>query len=240
MYQVIKGRRRRAPVAAGEGAVAMSVSAGLGLTACAALFAVVVIGLVVLSPSAAQAAGAPAIAFSPSSYDYKTIDAGTTASQTFALTNSGGTATRALAVSLPDPSAFSKTVDTCTGTSLGPKKSCSVTVEYAPTSAGASDSAKLTASSKKPTVSATASLTGASTVPPKSQSQILCESFHAPWYGQRGFDGELWTCSQWLFTDDSDFNWRDTGLRNACLAEGGTRVSTVPYINAASTTCFAT
>jgi hypothetical protein len=129
----------------------------------AALIAAGVIGLALLVPTAGQAAGPPAIAFNPSSYFYGFFDVGETASKTFTLTNSGGSATGALTVSLTGSSAFSKTADTCTARSLGPNKSCSVTVQYAPTIGGTSDSATLRASGTKPAAIATASLTGEST-----------------------------------------------------------------------------
>jgi len=126
------------------------------------LFLLLVAALVLLVPAGGHAAGAPAIAFVPSPYDYGTIDANTTASQTFTLTNSGTKATGMLSVSLTGSSAFSSTADTCTATSLGPNKSCTVTVQYAPTTAGSSDSGTLSARSKKPGASTSASLTGSS------------------------------------------------------------------------------
>src|SRR6266540_2900590 len=118
-----------------------------------------------LAPAAGQGAGAPALAWSPTNgaYDYGTVTVGQTASQTFTLTNSGGSATGILTVTLSGSSAFTKTADGCTATSLGPRKSCSVSVQYGPTTPGQSDSATLTASGKKPAASAGLTLTGAST-----------------------------------------------------------------------------
>src|SRR6266540_1721289 len=119
-----------------------------------------------LVPAAGQGAGAPALAWSPATngaYDYGTVTVGQTASQTFTLTNSGGSATGILTVALSGSSAFTKTADGCTATSLGPRRSCSVTVRYGPTTPGQSDSATLTASGKKPAASAGLTLTGAST-----------------------------------------------------------------------------
>jgi len=124
------------------------------------LFVLLVAALALLAPAVGQAASGPAIAFNPSSNDYGTIDANTTASQTFVLRNSGGKATSALQVTLTGSSAFSVTSDGCTGRSLGPRKSCSVTVQYKPTAVGSADSATLTASSKKPLATASALLTG--------------------------------------------------------------------------------
>ena len=128
----------------------------------AALIILVLVPLMVFVP-AAMGAGAPAIAFSPPSWDYGTIDAGTTASKRFVLENGGSTATGSLRVTLAGSSTLFKTADTCTGRSLGPDKQCSVTVQYAPTTAGQSDSATLTARGKKSSASASAFLTGAST-----------------------------------------------------------------------------
>ena len=103
-----------------------------------------------LVPAAGQAASTPAaLAWSEGGstltpYSYGTLDAGATASQTFTLTNSGGRASAALTVALTGSSAFSISSDSCTATSLGPAKSCQVTVAYSPSAAGASDGATLT------------------------------------------------------------------------------------------------
>jgi hypothetical protein len=202
----------------------------------AALVAAGLICLGLLVPTAGQAAGPPAIAFSPSSYDYGTIDAGTTASQTFTLTNSGGSATGALTVSLTGSAAFSVTADTCTATSLGPRKSCTVTVEYAPTTAGASDSATLTASGNKRGATATASLTGASTAA-TSQSQRDCEAFGGTF--ATGTGATLWTCNGWASSSEEDLNVKITTLHSDCFADGGVgAATTIPATNRADTTCF--
>lgn len=133
--------------------------------------AVVAVFVLVAAPTAAAGkskASPPAIALTPSTsgtYDYGTIEPGQSASQTFTLTNLGGTATGRLAIELSGSTAFAITADVCSATSLGPRKSCTVTVEYGPTAAGQSDSASLTASGKKPPSTATLSLTGQSTAP---------------------------------------------------------------------------
>jgi hypothetical protein len=186
--------------------------------ASAALIAAGFIGLGLLVPNVGQAAGPPAIAFSPSSYDYGTIDSGTTASKTFTLTNSGGSATGALSVSLTGSSAFSVTADTCTARSLGPRKSCSVTVRYAPTTAGASDSATLSASGKKRDAIATASLTGASTAA-TSQSQRDCASSGGTF--ATGTGSTLWTCNGWRISDVDDFLAKSGTFNADCRADGG-------------------
>ena len=119
--------------------------------------------LALLVPAVAQAGTSLRSPFNPSSHDFGTIAADADpASQAFTLTNPGTKATGALKVSLSpaSSSAFSITADTCTPMSLGPKKSCSVTVKYDPTSAGSSDSGTLIATSKKPAASGSASLSG--------------------------------------------------------------------------------
>jgi hypothetical protein len=102
---------------------------------------------------------------SPGTYDYGMLTEGTAVSQTFTLTNSGGSATSALTITLTGSAAFTKTADSCTGTSLGPGKSCAVTVSYAPASAGQSDSATLSATAHKAAAAASLTLQGASIGP---------------------------------------------------------------------------
>jgi hypothetical protein len=96
------------------------------------------------------------------SYAYASIDAGQTEVTTFALNNSGGSATGALAISLDNTTgmAFKVTQDGCSGTSLGPNKSCSVTVQYGPASPGEADNATLTAAGKKHSATAALMLSG--------------------------------------------------------------------------------
>src|SRR6266511_2364412 len=126
------------------------------------------VAVALLVPAAGQADGEPALAFTPSTngaYDYCTVVVGQTASQTFTLTNSGGSATAALTVALTGSAAFAKTADACTATSLGPGKSCSVTVVYSPTVVGQSDTATLTASGRKAAAATSLTLTGTGSGP---------------------------------------------------------------------------
>jgi len=121
-------------------------------------------GMMVAAAAGPAAAGtAPMLAFTPSPSAYGQVTVGQTASQTFTLANSGGMASRALTVTLPGPAGFTITADTCTGTSLGPGKSCTVTVRFAPAAAGTATAA-LTAASDK-TVLATDSLSGTGVLP---------------------------------------------------------------------------
>jgi VCBS repeat-containing protein len=121
--------------------------------------------LAIVLPAGAGAAGAPALTLDPAAWDYGTIAVGATASKTFALRNTGTAASAALTVSITGSgaAAFTKTADSCSATSLGPNKSCSITVVYSPSAAGATDTATLTASSKKPAATASARLTGKGT-----------------------------------------------------------------------------
>jgi hypothetical protein len=128
---------RRAAVAAGAMAVVLGTGVGV-----------------------ASASGAPVLAFSPASHDYQQVPVGQTPAptQVFTLKNTGGSATSVLKITLP-PGPFSITANTCTGTSLGPGKSCTVTVQFAPTATGGA-SATLTAMSNKPAAMASAALSG--------------------------------------------------------------------------------
>jgi centrosomal CEP192-like protein len=114
------------------------------------------------------AAATVMLAWSPTtssgSFDYGTLNAGQTQSQQFTLTNTDGKPSGALTASLSGSAAFSITSDGCTGLSLGKGKTCLVTVKYAPTSSGQSDTAILSASNRK-TGSASITLTGASSTP---------------------------------------------------------------------------
>src|SRR5262245_45515112 len=125
------------------------------LAACAVTVLVVAV--------AGQAGGPPSLAWSPStndSFGFGLVGVGKTVSQTFTLTNSGGSASAALTVTLTGPPELSITEDTCSETSLGPRKSCTVTVEYAPTASGPARAATLDASGKKEEATAELALTG--------------------------------------------------------------------------------
>jgi Domain of unknown function (DUF5050) len=111
---------------------------------------------------AAAAPDPPSLAFSPSPYDYGQVTPGHAATQTFMLTNTGGQASHALTITVPGSSTLAITADTCTRTSLGPGKSCAVTVQFAPAIAGAV-TGTLTATNKS-TVLATDLLAGTGVV----------------------------------------------------------------------------
>jgi hypothetical protein len=129
--------------------------------------------------SARAAATAPTLSWSQggttiTAYGFGTLDAGAgaTATQTFTLTNTGGMSSGTIWVTLTGSSAFTITAGTCSGRALGPKKSCSVTVEYTPTTNGESDSATLTATGEH--ASASLTLTGKGGVPNLTLSPGTC------------------------------------------------------------------
>src|SRR5215471_12931848 len=136
----MRGLIRRAAVMAGAAVALLGVTAGVANAA----------GTVVLSRSPMT---------SPGTYNFGTVNAGQKVSQALTLTNSSGKASGALRITLAGSSAFTKTADTCTGANLSSKKSCQVTVQYAPTTPGQADSTTLTGTGK--TGTASLALTGA-------------------------------------------------------------------------------
>ena len=132
-----------------------------------------------------QAASAPVLQFSASpSASYGSLDVGQSLDQTFTLTNRGGTATASLRVALSASTAFAIPPggDKCTAVSLGPKKTCTVTVRYTPAAQGANDSATLTASARKPALRAILALSGSSPLPPLAacQQALAAAGYTAP------------------------------------------------------------
>jgi hypothetical protein len=112
-------------------------------------------------PAVASAAGAPAaLGFQPAAHPYGQVSVGEVSQQQFRLANTGGRASSALTVTVSGSPAFTLTADTCTGTSLGPGRSCTVTVRFTPAAVGAAR-ATLTVVSRNRAASATAELTGA-------------------------------------------------------------------------------
>jgi virginiamycin B lyase len=121
-----------------------------------------------LTPGQALHAGrpsAPALVWSPATngtFNYGTFNAGEAASHVFTLTNSGGSASGALAIGISGSAAFAITSDACTGIALGSGKSCTVTVRYTQAATEQSDQAALVGSSPKPmAANATLTLLGA-------------------------------------------------------------------------------
>jgi hypothetical protein len=118
--------------------------------------------MLLMVPVVGLAGGPPSIDWSPAagdSFDYGAIVTGHDTSQTFTLANSGGSASARLTVTLSGSSSFTVSEDNCTDTSIGPRKSCTVTVVYAPTAAGG-ETATLHATGVKAAADATLTLAG--------------------------------------------------------------------------------
>jgi hypothetical protein len=125
-----------------------------------AFIAVVAVGALA-GVTAAQAGGPPSLEWSPSTggaFDYGAVAVGHDSSQTFTLTNSGGSASAKLTVALSGSASFTTTANTCK--SLGPGKSCTVTVSYAPTASAGPETTTLSASGNKDSAAADITLTG--------------------------------------------------------------------------------
>lgn len=75
---------------------------------------------------------------SPSPYDYGDVIVGQSSSQTFTITNPGGSPLTLLSVQLtgPDPTHFLLGTETCTGAPVAPGASCTIAVAFSPTSIG--------------------------------------------------------------------------------------------------------
>lgn len=124
------------------------------LVSLAALF--VALGTALLS-APAQAGTTAVMVFSSSpSPGFGTVAVGQSPTRTFTLTNTSTSATGAITVTLTPSGSFTIPTggDKCTGTALGPKKTCTIAARYTPAGAGASDTATLTASAKKPAAQA--------------------------------------------------------------------------------------
>jgi hypothetical protein len=155
---------------AAPGAVALA--AGMALVAGA--------GPVAAVPLRAGRPAAPVLVFSPAPYDYGPVSDGQAATQTFTLANSGRKATGQLRVRLSGPAAFTITSDHCRGTHLRPAGTCTITVRFAPASAG-QQAATLTAASQGHRASASDTLTGTGTSLGLAPAQVYWTSGNAIW-----------------------------------------------------------
>jgi hypothetical protein len=151
-------------------------------------------------PGMARAGAPPPIAFSPGFWVVD-LHAGTTSTKEFTLTNAGVSATGALALATFPSGPFTISSDGCTGVSLGPGKSCEVTVRYAPVTAG-TDRAGLSALGRKGSF-AGLSFTGISWLTGEEACDQLGGVFGAD--DQVDFDDRPvnWTCNDWVATDDA-------------------------------------
>ena len=126
-----------------------------------AVMAVGAVALLLGLPAAVASAGsAPAVlGFQPVAHDYGEVSVGQSSEHQFRLANTGGRASSALTVTVSGMRGFTITADTCTGTSLGPGKSCTVTVRFTPVAVGAA-TATVAAVTRNRAATASAVLTG--------------------------------------------------------------------------------
>lgn len=120
------------------------------------------VGAMFVGTAAAWAVPSPAeLMFSPSSGAFGQVTPGDSTSLEFTLTNAGHAASSALSVTLTDSTAFSITSDTCSDISLPKSSSCTITVEFSPTSSGSfSGTLSVTGDNNKPGSSASVALSG--------------------------------------------------------------------------------
>ena len=123
--------------------------AGITAVAAAVTMTLVLVG------SASGAPSPPVLRWSNIGWS-PTVQAGQTASQEFTLTNQGGQASGKLSTQLQynsgSPTAFSLISDGCTNASLGPGRSCTIIVQYAPVTSGQRDEVLVFALAKNPQV----------------------------------------------------------------------------------------
>src|SRR5262245_26155615 len=143
-----------------------------------ALFALTAMVLLVAT-SASAATGKPILNWydgqtklDPSSYAFGAVAPGSSVTKTLTLKNDGSVANSAMTMALTKTGgatgAFTKTRDTCTQPiriSLGKGKTCQVDITFTPQAGGESDTATLTATSKKPDAQKTLSLSGSGAAP---------------------------------------------------------------------------
>ena len=133
-------------------------------------------GALVVPVAAHAASGTPKWSWNTSVGFFNTAASGSPQTQTYKLTNTSGSATSSIKVSLSSSTTpFQITRDGCTATSLGNKKFCTIDVTYNPTAHGTT-SVTVTASAKKPDTSATLRLTGTLNGAPVAQDDSYTTS----------------------------------------------------------------
>ncbi len=106
------------------------------------------------------------LTISPSSLSFTSVVAGATGTQqTFTVTNTGGVATTVLTTTKAgsDPGEFTKVMDTCNGQTLAAAATCTVAVNFAPSTAGAKAASFIVAASTGGSV--TGAVTGTALAP---------------------------------------------------------------------------
>src|SRR5262245_44715759 len=126
-----------------------------------AVFGAAVLLLLGMSNGLAYGTPTPAsLTFDPASpFNFGDVLVGQTTSQSLTVTNAGGQSYTSLKVSRSGAAAFTLSADTCAGTALGKKKTCTVTVMFSPTAAGP-QAATVTVTGVKSSPTSTLWLTG--------------------------------------------------------------------------------
>lgn len=162
---------------------------GVGLMKQRSTFAIAVLVLGLAFPVTSVANAGPILVWSPTtssgSYDFGTVAPGQSSSTTFTLTNKGGSATGALKVTLSGSAAFAITANRCKA-SLGPKRTCSITIRYTPVSGISSDNGVLVAKGSKPNTTANLAVAGTSVLP----RQIYWSNTGFDTIGRANVDGQ--------------------------------------------------
>jgi hypothetical protein len=154
--------------------------------------------------------GAAALAASPASVSFGSVAVGSTsAAQTVTVTNPGGSAATGVSVSAPAP--FATSNNTCGG-SIAAGGSCTVSVTYKPTAAGASNGTLSVASSAPGSpLSVALSGTGVSTTTNLALNQPTTSSGYTQTYAPgNAVDGN--TSSYWESTDNAFPQWFQVDL----------------------------
>ena len=141
-------------------------------------------GVVVASlPLTAVALTPGSLGITPAMKGFGTLNAGSSASQTFTINNSGGSVTGALALTLggSGASSFAIASDGCSGMMLQPSASCMVDVTFAPTGGG--DVAASLAVSATPGGQTAASLSGTGIAPAMVTLSPVAAAFAAQQQG---------------------------------------------------------
>lgn len=229
MYSLSQDQGRSAIAFSGARRLGLCLLAGVRGRAVLAVAAVAAAGLLI--PAVALGGQSPYLAWSPitsdDTFQFPVTSAGTTSSQTFTLNNVGGNSSGTLNVSVSGASAFTITSDGCTGTALGPNaslrianRSCSVTVQYAPTSAGEEDAATLNADGEHAS-------TSLSLVSGFAKSQSDCEALGGTFstdpatneVGPQPPRTFIWSCNNGPYQAFSN------SLIGDCSADGGGNVA---------------
>jgi hypothetical protein len=117
------------------------------------------------TPSTTSSASAPAVSLAPTSLSYASQDTGTTsAAQSVTVTNTGSASLFINSAAVPNTLDFTEVGDGCSGLTLAPGTSCSVSIVFAPSQAG-TRTAAFVVTDNAPNSPQSVPLTGTGTTP---------------------------------------------------------------------------